>query len=114
LVFLTVLFALGPWITRPGSYYPFSAQELLGRLPAIIAASCVLLLGASLVIRNSTAGRRRSTNAVTALQAAYLANDVLCLGLFADQLNVGAYLALVTAAVYVAEIIRSSVSFRDP
>ena len=107
---LTILLYVLPWVIDPSSdsldLSSASAKDLLISL----APAAVLLVGAGLVVRNSRPGRRRPGNAVMALEVAYLANFLLCLLSFSDELGIGAYLALITAVVYVVDIARFSIS----
>jgi hypothetical protein len=85
-------------------------QYVIGHSLMVLPAAIVLLVGAGLVIRNRKLPARRSTNIMTALQTAYLANLTLCLVLFYSELGIGAYVAMFTAVVYIADIILSSSS----
>jgi len=80
-------------------------QYVIGYTLMVLPAAIVLLGGARLVIRNRKFPMRRSTNAMRALQMAYLANLSLCLMFFYPELGKGAYVAMFTAAVYIADII---------
>lgn len=73
------------------------------------APLATLFLGICFLIRNSKISTSREFNPVLAMHTAYLANALLCLiGFFGDW-QVGAYFVLITASVFVIQIILVSV-----
>ncbi len=80
----------------------FSPQEYF----VLLLPLAILILGAGWVIRNR---RRRlllhALNAVIAMQVAYVANGVLCLALFQDDWENGAYITLATIVLYLTHMV---------
>ncbi len=64
----------------------------------------ILIVGVALVVRNRRRGLPGGLTTLTSLQVAYLANCLLCLIAFFGEWQAGAYFALLTALVYLAQI----------
>jgi phosphatidylserine synthase len=72
---------------------------------ASLAAGLVTFAaGGFVVVKNWRMGVPHALNCLVSMQVAYLANSLLCLVAFLGEWQVGAYLTLLTALVYVAEI----------
>ena len=80
---------------------PGNIQEWAGILLPLVT----LIAGGYMVYRNWRKGLPHGLNAWVWVQVAYLANCLFCLCFFMEDLQVGAYLALITAIVYGIQII---------
>jgi hypothetical protein len=83
---------------------PTSAKEWV----SWILPLATMFVGLCLLIRNSLTGRSREFIPVMALQVAYIANAVMCLILFAQGWQLGAYCVLLTAVTFALQIILAS------
>jgi hypothetical protein len=92
LFFLGLLLVDGPRL---------SAQEWLLTLSPL----GILGAGVGIVSTNWRAGIPHALNGILAMQVAYLANTSLCLIGFFPGWEIGAYFALVTALLYLAQIV---------
>ena len=71
----------------------------------LLISPVTLIVGGYMVFRNWRKGLPHGLNAWVWLQVAYLANCLICLMGFWEGLQIGGYLALLTAIVYVFQII---------
>jgi hypothetical protein len=85
--------------------WPVGIQDWL----SFFVPPVTLLLGAYFLLRNSRKLWCKDFNPVLAIETAYLANVLLCLIAFFRDWQVGAYFVLVTASVFVLQIILVSV-----
>jgi hypothetical protein len=86
------------WCLRISSEYHMNMWPLF--IPPV-----TLIAGGYAVFGNWRKGLPHGLNAWVWLQVAYLANCLFCLVIFGGELQVGGYLALLTAIVYVIQII---------
>lgn len=71
---------------------------------SLLVAPIVLIMGGVLVVRGRRRGLPGGLTTLMSLQVAYLANCLLCLIAFFGEWQAGAYFALLTALVYLAQI----------
>lgn len=100
----TTLGLVGWTLLENGPRMPFG-DYLVFSMP-----TSILVLGTGWIIRNWRRGLPHARNAVIAMQVAYVANGVLCLGAFFGGWQIGAYMTLVTVIVYLAHIALLSVT----
>jgi hypothetical protein len=77
---------------------------------SIVIPPVTFISGGFLVIKKGRKYLPLGLNMLVSLQVAYLANCLLCLVAFFGEWQAGAYFALLTAVVYLAQIV---VAFRD-
>lgn len=92
---------LSLFITSP----PSDFNEWLMLLATIIT----LAIGVFLVIISFKIEKLKQFSPIMAMQTAYLGNCVLCLLVYRDDLEIGAYCALITAVLYATHMIIISV-----
>jgi hypothetical protein len=95
-VTVSVYFMIASW--------PSGRQEWLSMVMPAVA----LVTGIAVLIRSSRLGRIAAVGPVLAIQVAYLCNGLLCLIAFFGDWQVGAYFVLVTAVVFVIQIVLMS------
>jgi hypothetical protein len=81
--------------------WPSGTQEWLSMIAPIVA----LVGGIFVLIRSSKLGQIAAVGPVLAIQVAYLCNGLLCLIAFFGDWQVGAYCVLLTAVVFVIQIV---------
>ena len=69
----------------------------------------LLLFGVYVVIKNLRNKEPKGVSAVMAMQIAYMSNALLCLTLYFERLQIGAYFVVVTVGVYLTQIVMTTV-----
>jgi hypothetical protein len=102
---VTILLTLSLYLTADGPLGSSNTRELIAGL----APLGVLIAGAVIFVRTRRVAELDPTRPFLALRVAYLPNACLCLvSFFPADANVGAYLALVTTAIYAADVVSSA------
>jgi hypothetical protein len=76
-------------------------------LMSLILSASSFIAGIILVIRNHRQGKYKYPSPIMLMQTAYVSNGIFCLVGFWRGWQTGAYFALVTVSVYVAQMVRN-------